>query len=199
MTHKDKHNDFYIIESLINETFILSNTDNDHIQKITIYYYTNQTNNEMNNSSIDPLSIEIQFTTFGLFSTIAVYISIAFGGVFFIIAMIILGFCFRKLKERQNANRANNHDDTKYSTSKKYSTNMIVLNDNCPICYEKISIEKERILLKCNHVYCDTCLKEWIRKNAIENCYCPICKCNFRNETKISNENRELMPQVTTM
>ncbi len=53
----------------------------------------------------------------------------------------------------------------------------------CGICYSEINRYEELILLKCSHVYCETCLKEYIAyqvsvgkvKNGM---CCPDQKCS---------------------
>ena len=51
--------------------------------------------------------------------------------------------------------------------------------DICPICMENMSNGKY-IYLECNHIYCFTCIKEWL--SAHDNC--PLCRkylsTNFR-------------------
>jgi hypothetical protein len=43
--------------------------------------------------------------------------------------------------------------------------------DNCPVCYNDI---QEKVILECNHVFCDECIYKWICRN--DCCTCPICR-----------------------
>ena len=47
--------------------------------------------------------------------------------------------------------------------------------DECPICYN--SSEQCIVLKKCNHKYCEPCIKKWLTKNKSE---CPLCRQNLK-------------------
>jgi pyruvate formate-lyase activating enzyme-like uncharacterized protein len=42
--------------------------------------------------------------------------------------------------------------------------------NNCPICFLDT---KDNIILNCKHVFCESCIKEWLIKNKNN---CPICR-----------------------
>lgn len=47
--------------------------------------------------------------------------------------------------------------------------NLIVKKDECSICFNLI---KKKIILNCNHYYCDHCIKEWVKRSNL----CPMCR-----------------------
>jgi hypothetical protein len=48
----------------------------------------------------------------------------------------------------------------------------IDLNEKCSICLELYETKPVLVILKCNHVYHETCILEWLRyKNT-----CPLCR-----------------------
>ena len=46
----------------------------------------------------------------------------------------------------------------------------------CSVCYE--STDRVMVKTKCNHIYCEKCLKEWLRKKTT----CPICMNDLSRE-----------------
>lgn len=51
-------------------------------------------------------------------------------------------------------------------------TNTNTTHESCAICIEKyMSDSKIAIIDKCNHMYHEECISEWLRKNPV----CPIC------------------------
>jgi hypothetical protein len=53
-----------------------------------------------------------------------------------------------------------------------------IINDDCSICYsnyENCSEETTPVNLKCNHIFHDNCIKEWLKKSGT----CPICRTNI--------------------
>lgn len=53
----------------------------------------------------------------------------------------------------------------------------------CPICTE---IFKKPVILKCNHIFCKKCLKEWLKMNKT----CPECRLFVKR--KYVHKNKEL-------
>ena len=53
---------------------------------------------------------------------------------------------------------------------------------NCLICFEEELVE-ESIKLKCNHEYCISCIKNWVRVCSSENrdAQCPTCRRYIEN------------------
>lgn len=53
-----------------------------------------------------------------------------------------------------------------------------ILQENCCICYsnyEDINDESKPVNLKCNHIFHNNCIKEWLKKSGT----CPICRTNI--------------------
>ena len=46
---------------------------------------------------------------------------------------------------------------------------LIIKTDECSICFNLI---KKKIVLNCNHYYCDYCIKEWVKRSNL----CPMCR-----------------------
>ena len=75
--------------------------------------------------------------------------------------------------------------------------NLIVKKDECSICFNQI---KKKIILDCNHYYCNNCISEWVKRSN----YCPMCrkKINFQLVPElipIVNSRRQLIYQEENM
>jgi hypothetical protein len=52
-------------------------------------------------------------------------------------------------------------------------------DDECPICFSTIDSDKLEITqTSCNHLFCKSCLKKWITKNAS----CPTCRTKLKKQ-----------------
>ena len=49
----------------------------------------------------------------------------------------------------------------------------MIENKQCNICLEDMSLEDNLVNLKCNHVYHNSCIKEWLTKQSTK---CPTCR-----------------------
>ena len=58
--------------------------------------------------------------------------------------------------------------------------NVILTNDNCPICLEAFTAKCEVVLLVCNHGYHKACILNWIKVHI--DTYCPLCKTSIHSE-----------------
>ena len=48
--------------------------------------------------------------------------------------------------------------------------------DECPICFE----DRELVRLeRCNHLFCDECIDEWITKSGVVK-ECPLCRSELK-------------------
>jgi len=47
----------------------------------------------------------------------------------------------------------------------------------CPICLD--IIQRECLVTKCGHKYCDTCINQWL--NIMKNSNCPYCRAPIEN------------------
>lgn len=83
--------------------------------------------------------------------------------------------------------RKNKYDIIKKVSKKRKN----LLNQECPICYEKIS-SKNYIVTNCNHKFCCNCLFNCLKNNS----NCPICRneiFKFNNLKEIDTDDlREL-------
>ena len=80
----------------------------------------------------------------------------------------------------------NNLEDTKVVlTEEQFNMlNSVVLNEDsikgdCPICLCSRTTNDKLITLKCNHIYHDSCIHEWLTKNSTK---CCICRKDVREE-----------------
>ena len=64
--------------------------------------------------------------------------------------------------------------------SEQYNENTINIKeqlDNCPICLE--IVDNYQKIIKCEHKFCNNCLKKWLLEN---NSTCPICRIELNNK-----------------
>ena len=72
--------------------------------------------------------------------------------------------------------------------------------DICPICL--LEFIENKCITNCNHVFCDSCLENWIDKKKLS---CPICRQDityFKNNTITTklipiNTSRNILPPET--
>jgi hypothetical protein len=79
-----------------------------------------------------------------------------------------------------------NLEDTKVVlTDEQFNTlNSVILNEtdikgDCPICMETMTLNDKLITLKCNHIYHNSCIREWLTKNSTK---CCVCRKDVREE-----------------
>jgi hypothetical protein len=71
----------------------------------------------------------------------------------------------------------NEEPEIDYSTMyTELSSEEIEEDTLCSVCYE--SADRVMVKTKCNHIYCEKCLKEWLRKKTT----CPICMNDLSTE-----------------
>ena len=54
-----------------------------------------------------------------------------------------------------------------------------IMNDVCPICFEKFSEQLKVVQLKCHHVFHSSCIAKWFNSSTSYHCgggTCPLCK-----------------------
>lgn len=70
-------------------------------------------------------------------------------------------------------------EDVRQTFTEEEYSKLILENskDNCGICLEK-DCEKYIKLKKCNHVFCENCIKNWLLKYNIN---CPTCRKDLRS------------------
>ena len=76
-------------------------------------------------------------------------------------------------------------------TDTEYENNIIELNcsiDECPICFNYS--DKSVQIKKCEHIFCESCIKNWLTKHKYT---CPICRTKLKEES-----NNELEPELET-
>jgi hypothetical protein len=47
---------------------------------------------------------------------------------------------------------------------------------DCPVCFDRLYVP---VTLKCNHVFCEHCIYEWLDKEKT----CPVCRAEVENES----------------
>jgi hypothetical protein len=68
---------------------------------------------------------------------------------------------------------------------KSYST-----PDTCPICFD--NMKNTNTITKCNHTFCNSCLKLWLKNNDS----CPLCRTTIRDN--IENTHQPVKYRVET-
>ena len=69
--------------------------------------------------------------------------------------------------------------EVSYSSSDKEEL-VLEQDDVCPICQENLNVvvgEKQVCVLACSHLYCDDCIKTWLKKNK----KCPVCMVDLED------------------
>ena len=73
------------------------------------------------------------------------------------------------------------------TTTKRKLDRMVSLNKECYICLQNFTRNKNVRQLPCEHIFCEECLKPWLKKNSI----CPICKYELKHENKNEDEEED--------
>lgn len=55
----------------------------------------------------------------------------------------------------------------------------VLKNNQCSICLEKMLLSDKLVILKCNHIYHNDCLKKWVTNNSSK---CCVCRFDIRDE-----------------
>ena len=55
----------------------------------------------------------------------------------------------------------------------------VLKNSQCSICLENMLLSDKLIILKCNHIYHNNCLKQWVTNNSSK---CCVCRFDIRDE-----------------
>ena len=148
-------------------------------QKIKLIYFHSDKPNE------SPFKMDFK-TNIGIkFSDIALYFIIAFGFLFIVISMITLILFIKKFSQNQKTKKKR-FEIEKLSTI-KYSNDLNIYNQTCPICLDEIKKDMEIILLNCNHGFHVECIMNWIKNDIVKNRHCPICNTNFKENQKEKN------------
>lgn len=54
-----------------------------------------------------------------------------------------------------------------------------LLEDPCPCCYEAFHDVSQVALLRCGHIFCEGCIKDWVCRSSSKVTHCPICRRSF--------------------
>jgi hypothetical protein len=54
---------------------------------------------------------------------------------------------------------------------------LVLYKEECVICFELID---KKVVLNCNHYYCESCIQRWIKMGKYK---CPICRYNITDLT----------------
>ena len=104
--------------------------------------------------------------------SLIVFLTIIFSPLVF---MLFLALCCTRIKKKcrqYNENKASKK--LMKILNKNYKFMINELDIDCSICLNEIDIEDTVLKLECEHIYHNTCLKDWYLKS--ENKNCPICR-----------------------
>ena len=179
--NSDTYLGFFIVD-LVTHTYYEIDSDfskkisKKDYQKIKLIYFHSDKPNE------SPFKMDFK-TNIGIkFSDIALYFIIAIGFFFIVISMITLILFIKKVSKNQKKSKKM-FEIEKLSTI-KFSNDINVYNQTCPICLDEIQKDIEIILLKCNHGFHVECIMNWIKNDIIKNRHCPICNTDFKDNQK---------------
>lgn len=68
-----------------------------------------------------------------------------------------------------------------------------ISSDNCTICFTEIS-EEEKIILNCNHYFCNICIQDWLDKGKNS---CPLCRSDIK-EYNLNDKNYRIVLKKDT-
>lgn len=152
--------------------------------KFFIYFPKSFTNKNLNIFTINFDYIKPQKSSL---SRVVFNIFLFFGFIFLIIFCFCFIMTYWKLKNQRiiktnsnsslNINCVTRFSDEIIQNSILYSEKYNKYNSQCSICLEDFTIHSHVHIFKCNHIFHNKCLKEWIEKkktNKIE-FFCPIC------------------------
>lgn len=66
---------------------------------------------------------------------------------------------------------------------------------NCPVCFDPIKSDAHTVALQCNHIYCDSCIKQWLSTKST----CPTCRANVPWQRIVDLTGRAIMPFPGTL
>jgi len=72
---------------------------------------------------------------------------------------------------------------------KKFFKKSYPTPDMCPICFDNMK-NTNTITTKCNHTFCNSCLKIWLKNNN----NCPLCRNILNDRSVIQTENISPLP-----
>ena len=192
---------YYTANYFDSNPFVLTSSSSsfDDVYKIEIFYYCNDTYNEL------PFTFEISYKknpkSSSLYITIGIIFSIM---IIFIIVILIL---IRRIKRASRANRFtfirvfNNEVNENVINDNKKKIEILLNNpdllgerickkefekygSNCTICLEEFKVGIDKVsLTPCFHVFHYNCISEWLKKN-FSKITCPNCNYDMSDIDK---------------
>ena len=98
-----------------------------------------------------------------------ILINIIFGFLLFIIFIKCILYLYQPPLSIQRL--STEHSDSSSTNLLKYNYVEKYNDDSCSICLEVFINKEQLVILKCNHLYHEECIKKW---NQIKN-ICPLC------------------------
>ena len=115
-------------------------------------------------------------------SEIFIIIIISLGLIFIIISIItLINFIKKYSINKQFENNSNGIDIDKINTI-KYTNELNIYNQICPICLEEFKNGTEIILLNCFHGFHFQCINSWVNNDLKNNKHCPICNLYIKKQ-----------------
>ena len=88
--------------------------------------------------------------------------------------------------------QANTHYQRATELLTKLSDRFDLLEKECPICYDTI---RDAVRTPCNHVYCATCIREWLSRGKG---VCPYCQQNLREADLVAADGTAIQSNTTS-
>jgi hypothetical protein len=180
---EDSNIQFQLHERVVQNMYILRRNLELHSFRNTS---TNNTNNTTNVNNVNNANINTSIHTI----PIPISIPIPINRTNNIQLGTLLGDMFDTfttfLEDQLNIDDYSNLEDTKIVlTEEQFNTlNSVILNEesikgDCPICMDTMSLNDKLIILKCKHIYHNSCIHDWLTKNSTK---CCVCRKDVREE-----------------
>ena len=98
---------------------------------------------------------------------------IVFDGIIFLLVLSLSQFCFSSIGTCFKNCKKRNLLNKKIKRVKELDLENLI--NDCSICLEEYKINEKIMILNCNHIYHERCIKMWLDQNDT----CPICRENI--------------------
>lgn len=108
-----------------------------------------------------------------MFNNPVYFILFNLGLIICVYFLIISCICYSKRCDESDDENLNLNNLNNVNNLNNLVNNKIINNQECSICVEPLN-DNIAIKLKCNHIFHQKCLKEWLNKS--KNKDCPLCR-----------------------